>query len=127
MRFLPTRIHGVIDYAWGVLLILTPFMLAFSSDATALWIAIAFGVVGIVYSFLTDYELGALKLLSMPVHLILDAGAGVLLVVLSFSLKLDNRAYWVFLLFGLSAAVASLITRTSSDPPSRVLAPRGTN
>jgi hypothetical protein len=114
MRFLPTRIHGVIDYAWGVLLILTPFMLAFSSDATALWIAIAFGVVGIVYSFLTDYELGGLRLLSMPVHL-------------SFSLKLDNRASWVFLLFGLFAIVASLITRTSSDRPSRVMARQGTN
>jgi uncharacterized membrane protein HdeD (DUF308 family) len=112
MRFLPTRVHGLIAYAWGVLLALSPFVLGFARDKTALWMAIAFGVVGILYSLLTDYELGAFKLLPMPVHLILDALAGAVLVVLSFALRLDSRASWIFLLFGLFAVAASLITRT---------------
>jgi uncharacterized membrane protein HdeD (DUF308 family) len=122
MRFLPTRIHGMMDYAWGVLLILAPFLLGFSRDATALWIAIAFGIAGIFYSLLTDYELGALKLLPMRFHLCLDAAAGVLLVVLSFALRVDSRASWALLLFGLFAIIASLITRTSPHASSRSFA-----
>lgn len=119
MRFIPTRIHGLIDYAWGVLLILSPFMLGFSADKTALWIAVAFGIAGIVYSLLTDYELGAFKLLPMPFHLVLDGLAGLALVVLAFALRLDCRASWVFLLFGLFAVVASLITRTTEGATHR--------
>jgi hypothetical protein len=127
MRFLPTRIHGVIDYAWGGLLIMMPFLLGFSRDAIGLWVAIAFGIVGVGYSVLTDYELGALKLLPMRLHLILDAVSGVALVFLSLVLRLDPQASWVFLLFGLFAVVASLITRTSADPSPRFWAARGTN
>ncbi len=37
MRFLPTRVHGVIDYLWGVALIATPWLFGFANGGAAQW------------------------------------------------------------------------------------------
>ena len=38
MRFLPTRVHGVIDYLWGVALIATPWLFGFANGGAAQWV-----------------------------------------------------------------------------------------
>ena len=63
---LPTRIHGVLDYTVGALLIALPFLLGFGGGAQT-WVPVALGAAAIVYSLFTDYELGVKKpLLSKP-------------------------------------------------------------
>jgi len=79
MRFLPTRLHGAIDYAWGLALLATPWLFGFADVPAAKWVAVVFGVGAILYSMLTAYELGLLKILPMPMHLILDGIGGVVL------------------------------------------------
>ena len=57
MRFLPTRIHGIIDYAMGAVLIVLPFVMGFGRGPQV-WVPVILGVGAIVYSLMTDYELG---------------------------------------------------------------------
>lgn len=115
MRFLPTRLHGLIDYLWGAALIATPFLLGVAAGAP-LWIAIVYGAGAILYSLATDYERGLVQLIPMPVHLAADGVAGVALAVSPWLFGLSGPVVWIFVAFGLFSLVASLITR---DAPAR--------
>lgn len=115
MRFLPTRVHGVVDYLWGVALIATPWVFGFADGGRAQWTAIVFGVGAILYSLLTAYELGAVRLLPTPLHLILDGVAGALLAASPWLLGFADKVRWPHMAFGLFSVVASLITKTRAD------------
>jgi hypothetical protein len=117
MRFLPTRIHGFVDYLWGILLILTPHLAGFADNRTATWVAWIFGAGAILYSLVTDYELGLVRLIPMPAHLALDAVAGAVLAASPWLLGFADRLRWPHLAFGLFSVAASLVTRTDSEPP----------
>lgn len=117
MRVLPTRLHGVVDYLWGVALIVSPWIFGFATDGAAQWTALVFGAGAILYSLCTDYGLGVVRLLPMPLHLILDGVAGALLAVSPWLFGFAGQVMWPHLLFGLFSVVASLITRTDATQP----------
>src|SRR5918997_4137842 len=117
MRVLPTRLHGVIDYLWGVALLATPWVCGFADVAAAKWLAVVFGVGAILYSAVTDYELGLVRLLPMVLHLGLDGLAGAFLAVSPWLFDFADRVFWTHLAFGLFSVVASLITRTDVRQP----------
>jgi hypothetical protein len=79
MRFIPTRVHVVLDYVTAGVLITAPSLLGFRKNGMQTWLPIALGVGTIGYSLLTDYELGLFKVIPMPMHLALDAANGALL------------------------------------------------
>ncbi|PVE22314.1 hypothetical protein DC522_21780 [Microvirga sp. KLBC 81] len=111
MRFLPTSIHGVIDYLWGLALFVSPWVLGYADVPATKWVAVIFGVGAILYSLFTAYELGVLRILPMSLHLILDGMAGALLAASPFLLGFSDRVFLPHLLFGLFSVVASLVTR----------------
>ncbi|UVF21804.1 hypothetical protein HPT29_012140 [Microvirga terrae] len=110
MRFLPTKVHGMIDYLWGLALLSTPWLFGFADNSAATWTAAAFGLGAILYSAITAYEVGLLKLLPMPLHLILDGVAGLALAASPFLFGFADRVYWPHVLFGLFSVAASLNT-----------------
>jgi len=112
MRFLPTRLHGAIDYLWGAALLASPWLFGFADVTAAKWVAVVFGAGAILYSAFTAYELGMLRILPMSFHLMLDGAAGALLAASPFLLGFSDRVYLPHLLFGLFSVVASLATRT---------------
>ncbi len=111
MRFLPTNVHGVIDYLWGIALLASPWLFGFADVTTAKWVAAIFGTGAIIYSALTAYELGVVRILPMSLHLILDAIAGAFLAASPFLLGFSDQVYLPHLIFGLFSVIASLITR----------------
>lgn len=72
MRFIPTRIHGVLDYLVGALLIAAPWLLNFDRGGAETWVPVILGVGALLYSLFTDYELGLVRRLSMSTHLGLE-------------------------------------------------------
>jgi hypothetical protein len=80
---IPTRVHAVMDYAVGVLLIAAPWIFQFADESNAAkWISIIVGVVIILQSTITNYEGGFLgHAISMRMHLAMDALIGIFLVV----------------------------------------------
>ena len=111
MRVLPTRIHGVVDYLWGLTLLAVPWALGFADWSAAHWTALAFGAGAILYSLVTDYELGAAPILSMPLHLAVDGFGGAFLVASPWLLGFADRIAWPHVAFGLFSVAAGLITR----------------
>ena len=117
MRILPTSLHGVIDYLWGMALLSTPWLFGFTDVPAAKWTAVIFGLGAILYSALTAYELGLIKILPMSLHLILDGLGGTVLAASPFLFGFSDQVYWPHVLFGLFSVAASLVTRMETMLP----------
>ena len=115
MAVLSTRTHGVLDYAMGALLLITPYLFGFANGGAAQWVPMAIGAGGILYSLLTRYELGAVRLIPMPVHLGLDAASGLLLAASPAIFGFSHQVWVPHVILGLLEAGTSLITRTVPD------------
>ena len=107
---LTTRIHGYLDYLMGLLLIVAPLIFEVP-DGAASTLLVVLGAGTIVYSLITNYELGLLKILSMKVHLGIDLMAGVLLIAAPWLLGFADEAIWLFIILGVVEIGASLMTQ----------------
>lgn len=112
MRFISTWTHGVIDYAWGVILILAPYVIGFADGTAAQYVAQIIGAHAIVEALLTDYELGLVGFFSVRLHLLIDMVAGALLAGSPWLLGFADRIAWPHVLFGIVAVAVGLTTRT---------------
>lgn len=115
MRVIPTRIHGILDYLVGVLLIIAPWLFDFSDGGAKMWVPIILGAGAIVYSLLTNYELGVARIIPMPTHLMLDILSGVVLAASPWVFGFADEIWWPHLFVGLFEIAAGLMTRTVPD------------
>jgi len=115
MRFIPTRVHGMLDYLVGVLLIAAPWLFNFDRGGAETWVPVLLGASAIVYSLFTDYELGMVRRLSMPTHLMLDLGSGILLAVSPWLFGFSDYVWEPHLIVGLIEIGTSLMTRRVPD------------
>lgn len=74
MRIISTGLHGLVDYLWGVALIVSPFLLGIPEQAA--WFLAGLGVFALIYSMSTDCELGLVRFLRIRFHLVLDGILG---------------------------------------------------
>jgi hypothetical protein len=113
MRFIPTRIHGTLDYLMGLVLLAAPWIFGFADDsAAARWVPGILGAGVIVYSLLTRYEFGLAPLIPMPLHLGLDAAGGLLLAASPWVFGFADRVWLPHLILGLLEIGAALTTKT---------------
>jgi len=73
--------HGILDYLVGSFLIASPWILNIYHGEEESWILMITGMVTVIYSLLTDYEMGYFKKIPMAVHLTLDTLSAVFLGV----------------------------------------------
>ena len=115
MRILSTRAHGVIDYAMGLLLIVSPYLFGFNTGGAAQWTPMVVGIALLGLSVMTNYELALVRIIPMPVHLAADVGAGLLLAVSPWLFGFSDRVTWPHVIFGLLEIGAGLMTQTHSQ------------
>lgn len=114
MRFIPTRIHAVLDYLIGALLIVAPFILGFDTGGAAMWVPIIVGAAIVTYSLFTDYEYSISKNMNMRTHLGLDALGGVILAVSPWLFGFADIVWVPHLFIGLFEIGAALTTKLES-------------
>jgi len=125
---IPTRVHGVIDYVVGIALLAAPWLFQFDDNRDATLVPVAVGLAILLYSLLTDYELGVAKLIPMPAHLGLDVLGGIVLIASPWVLDFTDDVWWPHVVVG---AMELLIVLLSSSQPhelvaeTRQSAPRG--
>ncbi|HEX2253079.1 MAG TPA: SPW repeat protein [Thermoanaerobaculia bacterium] len=110
MRFIPTRVHGFLDYGMGLLLIAAPWLLGFTRGGAETWVPVILGAGVIVYSLMTDYELGVAPVISMPAHLWLDVLGGALLLVSPWLFGFSDHVWVPHVVFGVLEMGAGLFT-----------------
>ena len=115
MQLIPTRIHGIMDYLMGLVLIAAPWLFGFADEGPAMWVPVTLGAGVIAYSLVTDYELALARLLPMPVHLALDAAGGLLLAASPWIFGFSDRVWIPHVAFGLLELGAAAMTRHQPD------------
>lgn len=115
MRVIPTRIHGILDYLMGILLIAAPWIFNFNRGGAETYVPVILGAGVIMYSLLTDYELGVVKKIPMNLHLSLDIFGGVFLAVSPWLFGFSDYVYLPHLIFGILEIGASLMTHTAPE------------
>ncbi|WP_423148264.1 SPW repeat domain-containing protein [Rubrolithibacter danxiaensis] len=115
MRFISRKFHAVLDYMTGILLIVAPWLFNFADVDAAKWVAIGVGVLILIMSFVTDYEGGGAKILSMSTHLTMDVLAGLFLAASPWLFNFDEQVYLPHLIVGILEMGVGLFTERSSQ------------
>ena len=113
LRFITPTLHGVADYTAGLGLISAPFLLGLGeTSAAALWFSVFTGVAVLIASLLTNYSLGAIRLIPFEGHLAIDLLVAVTFMILPFALGFEgiDAAYYFF-----NATVVFLVVALSSS------------
>jgi hypothetical protein len=111
MRFIPTKVHGILDYLVGILLMVAPWLLGFARNGAETWVPVVLGAGAILYSLLTNYELGVWRTLSMSTHLTLDLVSGIFLAASPWLFGFNDYVYMPHLVLGILEIGASLFTQ----------------
>ena len=118
IRFLPTSVHGVLDYLVGIALIAAPYLFGFASvGGIAVYLPIILGIGLILYSLITNYELGipGIKFIPMPYHLGFDFVAAALLAASPFLFGFSSKPLNVWLphlVVGIAVILVVLVSQT---------------
>lgn len=113
MNWIPTRVHGILDYLSGVFFTISPWALGFATGGPAQWIPVLVGIMVLIMSFFTRYELGVIRMISMRTHLTIDVLAGALLAVSPWLFGFATEVFWPHLILGLWSATAASLSRST--------------
>lgn len=108
---IPVLVHGIAEYAIGVLFILSPFLFGFDSDlATA--VAILVGAAIIVFGIVSDSPVGVMHNIPLAAHVVLDYVLALFLIVspFLFSFTDDRGAFAFFVILGVGHQVVTTLT-----------------
>jgi hypothetical protein len=118
MRFIPTRVHGVLDYLVGIALIAAPWLFGFAEvGGAAVVIPIVLGIGLIVYSLFTRYEWGPFGFIPMPVHLVFDIVASLFLALSPWLFGFADEAVNVWLPHVLVGVTVIIVVLFSQPQP----------
>lgn len=115
VRFIPTNVHGVIDYVVGVVLIAAPWLFGFYAGGAESVVPLVLGAVVILYSLFTDYEAGMVRTIPVPVHLALDGVVGLVLLLSPWLFGFAALVLYPHLVVGMLVIVAALTTKTEPE------------
>ena len=108
-RPISSRVHGLIDYAAGAALAATPDAMGWHGPTRRLMHGAAVG--SAAYALATDYEFGAVPLLSLDQHLAIDAAQGLgFLAAAALLTDAPRSARFVMAGYGLFALTVATLT-----------------
>jgi len=117
MRFIPHAVHGILDYLVGLLLLVSPWLFGYAHDQPVPTdMAMIFGGGLMLYTALTNFEVGIVRLLPFPVHMVLDVLLGAALVASPILFSTGGTAAVVFVLFGIFELLMTALTRGAASP-----------
>jgi len=115
---IPSKVHAVLDYVVGVLLLAAPYLLGFATGGPAQLVPMALGAGIILYSLLTRYELSIVKLIPYRAHLMIDVLGGLLLLVSPWLFDFTDVIIWPHVAVGiLEIAVVLLSWNAATTRP----------
>lgn len=114
---IPAFVHGLIEYAAGVLLIIAPFLFGFDSGAAQAF-SIIVGVALITFTASSDLPTSLMNQIPKPIHVAVDYVVAVLLIASPFIFGYSNETAPTvfFIALGLAHLLITIGTRFRSSP-----------
>ncbi len=125
IQFIPTRIHGLLDFAAGMLLLGSPWFFQFDHGSAETWVPILLGSSVMLYSLFTDYEWSVSRTIPMPIHLLLDVTGGLLLAAAPWLFGFAHAVQLPHVLIGLGEVAVALLTSPLATEASLASVKRG--
>lgn len=123
VRFIPTKVHGALDYIVAIALVLAPLIFNFESvGGAAVVVPVVLGILLFIYSLFTRYEWGLIRVIAMPLHLIIDIVAAAFLTLSPFLFGFADEApnAWVpHIVVGIVVILVVLFSQTQSGVSTR--------
>ena len=121
LQFIPTKVHGALDYIVAIALLLAPMIFGFKEvGGAAVAIPMVLGAGLLLYSILTNYEWGIFKVITMRYHLIIDTIAASLLTLSPFLFGFSNEAPNAWLPHIIVGVTVLLVVLCSKPQPGNV-------
>lgn len=118
MGIINTRLHGILDYLVGILLIIIPLAVFGTADSGGeVWVPVALGISTLIYSLFTDYEFGIFRKIKMSAHLTLDVLSGMVLMTSPWVFDFWEVSWMPYVLAGLFEIGAGSCTKVHSLSP----------
>lgn len=118
MKIIPSFVHGILDYVVGLALLLAPNLFGFAAvGGPAVWVPRAIAIVVLLQTLMTDYELGAVKVLSLRMHLMADYVLSIFLAASPwiFGFKDQPQNVWMpHLVVGIAVFLVTLMTQPAA-------------
>jgi hypothetical protein len=109
--------HGALEPLIGILLIVAPWLFAFSDVSDAKTISIIAGIVLIVGGMMTRWRYAVVRVIPLPMHFAMDVVVAVFLIVCPFIFGFSDigSATRFMIIFGACELVAAVSTRWNPD------------
>ncbi|NOT10717.1 MAG: hypothetical protein HOP23_02615 [Methylococcaceae bacterium] len=110
MKIISSRMHGYLDYALVVIFLFAPLQLGFTGLSA--WLCFGLAIVHFAVTFVTDFPLGVIKIITFTFHGWIERLVGPLLVVLPFVLGFSNElaARNFYVVIGLVIIIVGVLT-----------------
>lgn len=110
MRIINTKVHGIIDYFLGALLVSSPWTFHFREVQSAVFIIVFAGLLTILLAVLTRFETGLLNFIPLKSHLVFDFLSGAFLASSPWLFHFHERIFKPHLVFGLGLIFIATLT-----------------
>jgi len=115
MKIIDRKTHGYLDYLVGVILVISPWFFGFYEGGSESWVVILLGAGTLVYSLITDYELGLIGIIPMKSHLRIDLISGIFLAASPWLFGFSEDIFWPHVAFGIVEILVVILTNPGSQ------------
>lgn len=116
MLFISSRLHGIFDYLLAMTLVMAPWVLDMSDNLAPALVSVGIGWFVLMVALVTDYELSAIRIIPLSLHVSLDVILGLFLISSPWLLDFENAPHGLHMMAGLALiAVAAFTVRVPKN------------
>lgn len=112
----PAVVHGLVEYAAGLLLIVAPILVDYGSSG-AVAVSVILGVLILIIAASTDMPTGLIAQIPVSAHVVLDFVLAAILIAAPFvfGFSAESTPTWIFVVLGILHLLMTIATRFQPD------------
>lgn len=111
MKFVNSKIHGILDYVLVFLLSISPFLFNYEEDSIHCRLLMVTALLLLLTSLLTDFEFFLVKVFSFKTHLKIDFLLGIFLMSSPLLFDLKEHSAVPHITLGVGILLVSFLTK----------------